>query len=328
MNHAPVLIATLNRERHFKNCIASLAKCKGAVETPLYIALDYPPSEKYIKGYEAIKEFIPRITGFKKIEVIKRKINYGSKRNFFTARDYLYKKYDAIISSEDDNEFSVDFLEFMNHSLTIHKSSPHILAVCGYMYPIRGLNIESQQFLYNGFSAWGWGTWRDKYNLLNFDGNESCNDFEDRTKVHVSEISDFLEDRSNIRMIKNHTLRNHLRRCVLDNKVTSDSYVCFYQIKNKMYSIFPRETLVRNLGNDGSGEHCSDDEGMHKIYSSQRYLDSFSKDLMSREILVDSKTISKVDRYLSNYTFRRAYQYLLRLLMQKSVLFTKLTGRR
>ena len=30
-----------------------------------------------------------------------------------------------------------------------------------------------------------------------------------------------------------------------------------HQYLNKMYSVFPSESRVRNLGNDGSGENCS-----------------------------------------------------------------------
>jgi len=298
MKYAPVLIATLNRKKLFKNCIQSLAKCKGASNTPLYIALDFPPSDIYVEDYLEIKEFINEIDGFQKVEVIKRNENYGSRRNFLEARDYLFKKYDCVITSEDDNEFSENFLSFMNHGLKTYKDNPSILSICGYMYPINNARVSNQQFLYNGFSAWGWATWKEKYENLNFD---------------INEISNFFKNSSNVKSIKNRTLRNHLKQCIKNGMITSDSYMCFYQIKNDMYSVFPKETLVRNMGNDGSGKHCSENLKMHEIYKSQKYMNSFSENLMFNEIKVDHKLISKIDAYLTNYTIERFLNYFKRL---------------
>ena len=45
--YAPVLIPTLNRYEHLKQCLESLSKCSLAEHTEVYIALDFPPSEKY-----------------------------------------------------------------------------------------------------------------------------------------------------------------------------------------------------------------------------------------------------------------------------------------
>ena len=50
INHyAPVIIVTLNRYEHFKRCLDSLEKCTGANKTDVYVGLDYPPSEKYVR---------------------------------------------------------------------------------------------------------------------------------------------------------------------------------------------------------------------------------------------------------------------------------------
>ena len=66
---APVIIPTLNRYDHFHRLVESLSKSPEAKETELVIGLDYPPSEKYMDGFCKIRDYIPTITGFRKVTV-------------------------------------------------------------------------------------------------------------------------------------------------------------------------------------------------------------------------------------------------------------------
>ena len=52
MIFAPVIIPTLNRYEHFRKCLESLEACTGAEKTDVYVALDFPPSEKYVEGWK------------------------------------------------------------------------------------------------------------------------------------------------------------------------------------------------------------------------------------------------------------------------------------
>ena len=106
MIYAPVLITTLNRYEHFKETITSLSQCTGADMTDLYIALDYPPTPFYEDGYRKIVEYLPTISGFKSVNIIKREKNYGMGKNFHDAlHQVIFTKYDRFIFSEDDNLF-------------------------------------------------------------------------------------------------------------------------------------------------------------------------------------------------------------------------------
>ena len=50
MIYSPVIITTLNRHEHFRQCLESLERCTDADKTNVYVALDYPPSERYMDG--------------------------------------------------------------------------------------------------------------------------------------------------------------------------------------------------------------------------------------------------------------------------------------
>lgn len=116
-NRAPVLICTLNRYVHFKRCVESLASCTHASETDLFIGFDYPAKSEHWEGYKLIKEYLPRIFGFKSVNITEQITNVGRDENWFSMQRLVLDQYDRIIISEDDNEFSSNFLDFVNKGL-------------------------------------------------------------------------------------------------------------------------------------------------------------------------------------------------------------------
>ena len=85
MTYAPVIIPTLCRYKHFKECLESLSKCKWAEETEIFVGLDYPAKESHRSGYEKIKRYLKEVGDmtFKKIHVFEREVNYGGGKNWF-----------------------------------------------------------------------------------------------------------------------------------------------------------------------------------------------------------------------------------------------------
>ena len=162
MTYYPVIIPTLNRYEHFKRCVESLACNTHADKTELVIGLDYPPSEKYEEGYKKIKEYIPSIVGFKKVTVFERSENYGAGRNFRELKKYVFDHYDAVILTEDDNEFSPCFLDYMNNALKKYNANKEVTCVTGYnsirLYHLSKHNV----FFAPSGTAWGMGQWRHK----------------------------------------------------------------------------------------------------------------------------------------------------------------------
>lgn len=105
MIYAPVLIPTLCRSDHFIRCLESLKKNTWAKYTEVYIAVDYPAKESHWDGYKRIVEYLScDCTEFANLHVIKRPYNYGGAANMVALRDYVLKKHDRFIRTEDDNK--------------------------------------------------------------------------------------------------------------------------------------------------------------------------------------------------------------------------------
>ncbi len=257
--YAPVLIATLNRYEHFKRCVESLSTCKHAADTELYIALDYPLNESHWDGYKRIEKYLDNIKGFKNVIVFRRNKNYGARENFMDARSRIFEKYDRIIISEDDNIFSKDFLNFVNKGLDLFEDREDIFSINGYNYPIAiPRTYPEEVYLWCGFSAWGYGIWKDKFVKVDWS---------------YSGLNTFLGNRAEVKKLNN--IAEHyapaLQQIVKTGHITGDALICYHLFISNMYSVFPVISRVRNTGHEGSGVHCGYMESpiyrMQEIYS-------------------------------------------------------------
>lgn len=279
-NFAPVLIPTLNRHIHFKRCVESLSKCTHAEKTDLFIALDYPLSESHWEGYETIKTYLPKIKGFKSIQIIKRQKNFGASENIQCARKMIFETYDRIILSEDDNEFSPYFLQYMNDGLEFFRDNKKIVAINGYNIPTTSINDYSYEYyLSKYFSCWGYATWADR---------NCCEMIEN--KDAYKEIKN---DRKLLKKIKSYhpKLINSLKQIHEGKLIAGDYMITFHLIKNDLFTIKPIKSLVKNIGHDGSGLHCG-------------ISDKFNADPYNKRINIINSELPKYDEnYDKQYYF-------------------------
>lgn len=253
MGCAPILISTLNRDIHFIRLIESLKRNTWAKYTPVYVALDYPPSEKYAEGHKKICEYLEGDFGeFLEFIVVRRDHNYGSYKNMAVLREMVLKKYDRFIRTDDDAEFSPNFLEYMNKCLDKYEEDESVVAVTGYSYPIIWDVSSNSNVLKINFNAsmWGSGFWKKKYEKM-------------KEQIEVGELLDskFFHYSAFQRMI-DVAKYEYVNLCLTKDihnqyimSVTDISCRLFLALQNK-YVVIPRISKVRNWGFDGSGVVC------------------------------------------------------------------------
>lgn len=257
MNRVPVMVITLCRFEHFCRCIQTLQENYLAEETELYIGLDYPVKEAHWDGYRRISSMLDKgIEGFKEVHIIKHDRNLGPIKNYQTIRDIIYKKFDCYIYTEDDNVFSKNYLEYMNCCMDYFRSNTKVLSVCGYMYPIKLENVESNVIgCSTYFSCYGYGMWRERDALLSANitieqfRQMYCNrkKMRELRKVSPNQYCNF------VKAILGYTGDELIR----DGKIRESDLACgLYMFFHGYQMIFPTMTKVRNCGFDGSGENC------------------------------------------------------------------------
>lgn len=242
-NYAPVIIPTLNRYVHFRRLIESLARCTHADMTEMVIGLDYPPSDKYVDGFNKINEYVDTITGFRKVTILRTDHNLGQSKNSKRCLEYVFQHYDNYIYSEDDNEMSPCFLDYMNKALIKYKDNPKVIAICGYNYPVDMTGYNKNIFAFQNYSAWGVGMWK---------GKES---FPQDYQAYAQSI--LKSPRLLYKIWKKDARMLH---GVINSAATGCRYgdriwtlKCLLEDK---YCIYPTISLVRNWGVDGTGQHC------------------------------------------------------------------------
>lgn len=240
-NYYPIVIPTLNRYEHFKKCVESLARNTHADKTELIVGLDYPPSDKYMEGYLKIKKYIPTIRGFSKVTVIEHQHNLGASKNIVFLRDYAFKKYDACISTEDDNEFAPCALDYFNKALSFYKDNSKVVSVSAYNFPCLNSSIKYSTFFFHGYSAWGVGRWKSKNNKID-------SDFAIKVLQRPRFVLKLLKTDSRV-------LFKLLNMIALSGTYGDLQYDVFNILFDKLV-LYPKLSLSRNHGHDGSGINC------------------------------------------------------------------------
>ena len=257
--YAPVFIPTLNRYEHFKRCLESLERCTGAEKTDVYIGLDYPPSEKYVEGWKKIDAYLAekeKKNRFKNLFVRRRDHNCGvgcpGGNDILLSQEVraISEKY---ISSEDDNEFSPNFLEYMNKGLEKYKDDVRVINISAYTPPAYNRLTTSTTFFGLDTPAYGLGRWVNK-NQVGLYTNELI--AKDLTKSLLFTTKLFLRwpkiVYSAVQMVKtNHNF--------------GDIRFSIYNLIKGTFTLQPTVSLSRNWGADGSGLHSGVVEGLHEI---------------------------------------------------------------
>lgn len=265
-NFAPVLIPTLNRFEHFKRCLESLERCTGACKTEVFVALDYPPAEKYKPGWEAIDLYLSqkeKDNAFQKLNVIRRERNYGvghPNGNYEELQRRLFEQYDSIIITEDDNEFSPCYLDYMNKCLERFKDDPRIILICGYNHHMTFPEYyKNNYYITNSGCAWGIGKWASK--------NKGLEELYNLDKLGL-----LLKDKESYEKLKKKCPQaiNMILTMLKTKDIWGDSVIGIYAHLYDKFYVLPRLSMVRNYGNDMSGVHSKhSDKNIDIFYTSQ-----------------------------------------------------------
>lgn len=293
MIYAPIIIPTLCRYEHFKRCLESLKKNSYALMTDVYIAVDYPLNSSHKAGYRKICEYLQDVKGFASVNIIFREKNYGAHLNQkMLIENIIQKKYDRWIRTDDDVEFSENFLEYMDKCLDTYENDPSIIAVCGYSYPCNySFHKDVTVFRQDCYlPMWGAGFWKDKYLEMKVK-------IEDEYYLHNTFDSN----------LKNGKWKNLIDARYLDfidaglsyqkNKLafwTTDIACATYMGLENKYVIMPVISKARNNGFDGSGVTCPNISGdffskqdIDKDNSFRLYEDKNSDSICIRKIIND-----------------------------------------
>lgn len=261
---APVIITTLNRKNHLKRCIDSLRDNTLANETDLFISVDFPPSDKYVEGYEEVKAYLGKgIAGFRKVTIIYQEHNIGPQNNMEFLIDQVRGTYDVFIMSEDDNEFSPNFLDFINKGIAKYNDDESVYIITGFNEDRHADYLGQSVGFDHDLAPLGAACWHDKYDRL-------------MAKINRKNFISYIKDNKKSKLLYKefgNRFWQLVEAVIADPEDETDIFIHEGDISHidytvgvvmvceNLYCVRPNLSLVRNWGYDGTGVHCSTDGG-------------------------------------------------------------------
>lgn len=277
MVYAPIIIATLNRCEHLRRCIRSLQQNGWAKYTELYVSVDYPAQESHLEGYQKVREYLADgIEGFHKVNLFYQSANLGVQNNYQFLFRKVFERHDRFIITEDDNEFSPCFIEFMDKGLELFEDSPDILCLCGHT-PNQKWHTEGENILKLSSVQYHYGTafWREKRACALQEGNKKFFDSIGRNPYYIWKL--YFNSRKMLWWYIHRYLCDPYEVVVDQDgnpREIDINYNIYCIIKNK-YIVTPAKSLVRNYGRDGSGENCGVDPSYNPMDIEMDYSSHF-----------------------------------------------------
>jgi hypothetical protein len=244
MELAPIILFCYNRPDLTAETLASLEKNILSSESNLFVFIDGPKHFSDIKKVEETIKVVKRYTGFKTINLKISSENQGLANSVISGVTEIIKKYKKAIVLEDDLITHPQFLNYMNDALIFYESNKDIWSVSGYSPFLKfPSSYKYDVYLTKRGSSWGWGTWEDRW--LETKWNWNMNDYDHlfQRRKDLNKIGPDL-----------FYLTNDFKNGLIDSWAIRWTNTQFLDSK---YSVFPRNTLVKNVGFEGESTHGS-----------------------------------------------------------------------
>lgn len=248
--YAPITLFVYKRPWHTRQTVEALQRNDLAAESELFIYSDGPKTGTDREGVADVREYVKSIGGFKRVAVIARERNIGLARSVIAGVSELCDKYGRVIVIEDDLVTLPYFLDYMNNALNLYENDEKVMQVSGHMFPVE-LNTDSDAVFLPFTTSWGWATWQRAWR--HFD----------------SEMKGYEKLRSDRALRKKFDLDGaypYYKMLENQRRGRVDSWAIVWYLSVFILdglTLFPRETLIQNIGFDGSGTHMPASQEVH-----------------------------------------------------------------
>lgn len=243
---APVLIVTYDRLEHLNKTITSLQENILAEQTDLFVASDFQRSDSEVDEVAAVRSYLKSVDGFKSVTIFEREKNFGVEKNCDSAVQFIFSKFARVIIMNDDLVTAPGYLKFMNEAFERYEKNERVFSITGYCPPIRiPLTYRYDAFFLGRMSAWGCGMTKDRYDSVR-----------EITRMEYDEFAANKELSSRFVQGGGKDMLAMLSRVAYGSLEAWDVQCMYTQFLNSQLTIYPTQSLVQNIGFDGTGMHC------------------------------------------------------------------------
>lgn len=277
---APIVLFVFARPEHTRRTLESLAANPLAEQSDLIIYADAARNPEEEAKVNEVRTLVRNISCFRSVSIIERETNYGLARNIIEGVTAVCNEYGRVIVLEDDIVTSPYFLTFMNNALDKYAGEKKVWHISGWNYPITKEGLDDI-FFWKIMDCWGWATWKDRW------------DFYERN-------IDIILKKFDNSMIKEFDLDNSglFWSQIIDNKNSIiETWAIFWYASiffNNGLCLNPTVSYVDNIGLDGSGVHCGNNDYLKISLLNRKEKINFPKEV--NESFIATQRIKKYHR--------------------------------
>jgi len=246
---APIALFVYNRPQHTERTIKFLQQNELAAESRLFIFSDGAKTTADQDKVAQVREFIKGVDGFKSVEIVESKTNMGLANSVISGVTKLTANYGQVIVFEDDLISSPYTLTYFNEALNRYREEEKVMHIGAYMYALKDENL-AQSFFYRAATSWGWATWERAWQHFEPNIDILLKQF-DSAKKHAFSIENTMNFWKQMQDFKNGK----------NNSWAIRWYASIF-LKGGL-TLNPSQSLVNNIGHDGTGIHS----GLSDIYN-------------------------------------------------------------
>ncbi|RYU85883.1 glycosyltransferase [Mucilaginibacter terrigena] len=252
---APIALFVYNRPWHTRQTLDYLQKNLLAAQSPLYIFSDGAKTDADKASVAEVRKIAAGISGFKSVTVIGREQNMGLANSIISGVTQLVNQHGNVIVFEDDLVSSPYTLQYFNGALERYAGEEKVMHISAYMFPLQDLALPETFFFRAAFS-WGWATWASAWKNFEPDIDKLIAQF-DNEKINQFSIEGTM----------------NFWKQMLDFKARKNNSwaIRWYSsvFLNGGLTLNPGQSLIHNIGHDGSGVH-SNIEDMYGVQVAQQ----------------------------------------------------------
>ncbi len=246
---APIVIFAFNRPDALVRTLDALKKNPLFAESTTYIFIDGPRNDTDKEKINEVRKIAETATP----NVVCAEKNKGVSVSIIQGFSQIVNKHGVAINIEDDVCPSPGFLTYMNRALEKYRDDERVFSISGYGLKIKKpKDYRGDVYLSVRSSSWGWATWADRWNTVDWD------------------VKDFKLIESDRRMQKAFNRGGSDMYGMLCNYMNGkiDSWAIrfnFSQFLQEKYSVIPFLSLANNHGFGDNATNCKQKYSRFKV---------------------------------------------------------------
>jgi len=280
MNLAPIAFFAYKRPEHTRRALESLSQNEGAASSELFIYCDAARRPEDAEAVKEVREVARSEHWCGKVNVIEHENNVGCADSIIYGVTQICQQYGRVIVLEDDLILSPYFLNYMDTALDLYRDENQVMQISGYMFPVDLKDAKTDALFLPFTNSWGWATWQRAW------------------KEFDPEMKGYEKLKSNKKLRSQFDLNNSyeyfsMLEAQLNGEI--DAWDIRWYLSTFMLNgltLYPKKSLVKNIGFDGSGTHC----GVSSSLDTEIYQDRILS--MPTNTLSDNKVANIVFAYL------------------------------